>query len=153
MLAFHAEWLSATSLTARRGQPQIRMWSPSLVELLCSLPDAETASQVIPSPHESFILLPVSDHYARVNRGASIGGSHWSLLLVDVAQRRSIHLDSLRDMNLRAAQSVSQAIWSLLDLNHPMAHRRKVHFELFPGLGRQQNGTYQISHISSIVQS
>ncbi|GAC99188.1 potential ubiquitin-like protein-specific protease [Pseudozyma hubeiensis SY62] len=119
VLAFHAEWLQALGGQLERassGPPNVKMFPPSVVEVLCTLESAsapDTAS-VVPKPTEQFLLLPVSDRYSPSSPGHAAAGSHWSLLLVDAASGAAIHLDSLGECNRSAAAAVHSSILRLV---------------------------------------
>lgn len=117
MLAFHAEWLEALGgqLASGSSSKNVKMFPPSVVEVLCTLESAaapDTAS-VVPKPKERFLLLPVSDRYSPSSPNGS-AGSHWSLLLVDASTGVGYHLDSLGDCNRTAAKSVLSGIHRLI---------------------------------------
>lgn len=119
MLAFHAEWLQALSDQLDQSNPSpsnVKMFPPSVVELLCTLGSAAApqAACVIPQPKQRFLLLPVNDRYSPSSRGHSSAGSHWSLLLVDAASGVAFHLDSLGECNHSAATAVLSSILKLV---------------------------------------
>ncbi|KAK0531075.1 hypothetical protein OC842_003719 [Tilletia horrida] len=91
----------------------IELWSPAVVQILCTMSDDEldpaTASSLFP-PLRRFNILPISDAYAS-SSGPS-PASHWSLLLLHAPPAASphaqdhitaYHLDSLDPHNARAA--------------------------------------------------
>lgn len=126
VLAFHAEWLDALSgqLNHSGFSSQVKMFPPSVVELLVTLDSSAAASDAasaVPKPKERFLILPVSDRYSPSSPGPASEGSHWSLLLVDAASGIGFHLDSLGDCNRTAANAVHS---SILKLIQPPGSRR-----------------------------
>lgn len=81
------------------------MFAPSVVELLCSLPETsrQEASQIVPVPQERYLLMPVSDRYAETGQAHNADGSHWSLVLLDTETASAYHFDSLGGINRLAA--------------------------------------------------
>lgn len=117
VLAFHAEWLESQGgqLDNSSSSSQLKMFPPSVVEVLCTLDEAgaDEVGSVVPKPSERFIVLPVSDRYSPSSPGHASGGSHWSLLAVDSSNEVAFHLDSLGDANRSAANAVRASILKL----------------------------------------
>ena len=82
--------------------------------LLMQTPDPTTLRDALPAfERVSHIFLPIND-----NRNVAVaeGGSHWSLLLVSVGDRRAFHYDSLMSANQREASAVARKLGQLLGL-------------------------------------
>lgn len=135
VLAFHAEWLNALSgqLDRDSSSSQVKMFPPSVVEVLCTLDHAsfEDVAAIVPRPKEGYLLVPVNDRYSPSSPGHASLGSHWSLLLVAASKPVAHHLDSLGDCNRSAADAVYASILKLIQpgKNHSKATAvpRKVH--------------------------
>lgn len=114
------------------------MFAPSVVELLCSLPETsrQDASQIVPVPNSRYLLLPVSDRYAESGAAHNSDGSHWSLLLLDVETATGYHFDSLGGINRLAADRVYEVVLHLV--GKKPASRSAI---LIEGLEGQTNGS------------
>ncbi|KAL9932049.1 hypothetical protein V8E36_009110 [Tilletia maclaganii] len=106
----------------------IELWSPAVVQLLCTMHDDDldpsTAESLFP-PLRTFNILPISDAYAS-NQSNSLS-SHWSLLLIfqppkssssssSKPQLTAYHFDSLDPHNASAAARCTANFASALDL-------------------------------------
>lgn len=146
MLAFHAEWLSALGGPLDHAGPltlNVKMYPPSVVEVLCTLDSAAApdVASVMPRPTERFLLLPVSDRYSPSSPSHAAAGHHWSLLLVDAASAVAFHLDSLGDCNRSAAKAVHSSIVQLVQPRYSHAHAAPpVPFKV-DCLHHQENGS------------
>ncbi|KAI8908976.1 sentrin-specific protease 8-like protein [Gorgonomyces haynaldii] len=98
---------------------------PAIAYLLKEVPES------VPLPESDLYLIPVND-----NTGNRVGGSHWSLLVLDKTHNKFYHLDSMNS-NHRAAASYWKAFSFLSkgDLMHP-------------SVPQQQNGSDCGVHIS-----
>lgn len=101
VLAFHAEWLDALSGQLNKGNSssQVKMFPPSVVEVLCTLDGASSGdvTAIVPKLKERCLLLPVNDRYSPSSPSHAASGSHWNLLFVDASKPCAHHLDSLDD--------------------------------------------------------
>ena len=85
---------------------------PSMSFLLGQTPDPLTLKDALPSlAKTTHIFLPINDCQ---NVEVAEGGSHWSLLLVSVADGVSFHYDSLHGANINDARVASNKIARLL---------------------------------------
>lgn len=134
VIAFHAEWLDSLL-----PDPQtVKMFAPSVVELLCSLPETskQDASQIVPVPEQRYLLLPVSDRYSESGAAHNSDGSHWSLVLLDTETAVGYHFDSLGGINRLAADRVYGVVLHLV--GQKPASRSAL---LVEGLQGQTNGS------------
>lgn len=69
------------------------------------------ASALPPLKEASHIFLPINDN---PNPDVAEGGTHWSLLVVGVANRVAFHYDSLQDGNDAQARAITRRLEFLL---------------------------------------
>ena len=85
---------------------------PSMSFMLMQTPDPRTLKEALPNfSRTSHIFLPINDCR---NVEVAEGGSHWSLLVVSLADQYAFHYDSLNPANRNEAQLVSNKISQLL---------------------------------------
>ena len=82
--------------------------------LLLNTDDPTTLREALPSfTKTTHIFLPINDSHSRTSPES---GSHWSLLVVSIADRISFHYDSLNSANKREGETVSRKLGLLLGL-------------------------------------
>lgn len=80
--------------------------------MLMQTPDPLTLKDALPDfSRTTHIFLPINDCR---NPSVAEGGSHWSLLLVSVVDRKAFHYDSLNPSNRDEADLVAGKIGQLL---------------------------------------
>ncbi|KAJ6259885.1 hypothetical protein Dda_5529 [Drechslerella dactyloides] len=108
-IAFWEEYLEHEVL-ARSDPPPIgiMLLRPSMVFMLRFDPDLSTIRSALPPiAHATHIFLPINDN---LNPNVAEGGSHWSLLVVSVADRAAFHYDSLGGANRIHARAVAEKV-------------------------------------------
>lgn len=88
--------------------PPIMLLRPSMAYLLMNSPDAAALKGVIPPLEQAkYVFLPINDN-PDVNQVE--GGAHWSLLVLDVAQKRALYYDTLQNTNYEYAHKTTRSI-------------------------------------------
>ena len=83
--------------------------------MLALTPDPKTLKSALPNfSQTTHIFLPIND-----NKDPNMpeGGSHWSLLVVSIADNVSFHYDSLNSANAREGRRISDKLGQLLGRN------------------------------------
>jgi sentrin-specific protease 8 len=110
-IAFWEEYLERETLP-RYPSARVILLRPSMTFLLMKEPDPSQILSALPKFNGiSHIFLPIND--AR-NVSVAEGGSHWSLLVVSVADCRAFHYDSLGSSNARVASEAAYKLSHIL---------------------------------------
>lgn len=95
-LSFAYEYLEHTTLKQfnRKMPHMIQLVKPSIAYLLLHAPDLATVvgSALPPMDKARFLFLPLNDN---PDVGSVEGGTHWSLLVVSVFDKRALYYDSM----------------------------------------------------------
>lgn len=94
-LCFAYEYLEHTTLRQfNKSRPEmIQLFKPSIAYLLLHAPDIESVRSALPPAQKArFLFLPLNDN---PDVESSEGGTHWSLMVVSVYDRRALYYDSL----------------------------------------------------------
>lgn len=93
---------------------------PSMSFMLMQTPDPRTLKDALPDfSQTTHIFLPINDCR---NVEMPEGGSHWSLLLVSLADGVAFHYDSLAQSNFNEARLATLKIGQLLDRRLEFVH-------------------------------
>ena len=94
---------------------RIVLLRPSMSFLLMQTRDPSTLREALPKfDRVSHVFLPINDNR---NVAQAEGGSHWSLLLVSAADRRSFHYDSLASANRQEGKHASDKLGQLIGID------------------------------------
>ncbi|KAI5795114.1 ulp1 protease family protein [Geopyxis carbonaria] len=110
-ISFWQEYLEREELSRHMGSAVILL-RPSMVQAIKMNPNPEELEGALPDlKNSSHIFLPIND-CRRVDDME--GGSHWSLLVVSVADRIAFHYDSMSPSNCTEAQIVHSKLQKIL---------------------------------------
>ncbi|KAK9452057.1 uncharacterized protein V1518DRAFT_410257 [Limtongia smithiae] len=119
----HCEVLPAVPRTE-----DIVLLRPSMVFLLAQTPHPRDLRDVLPDlAHAKYIFLPINN-----NKDVDFaeGGSHWSLLVIDMPHRAGYYYDTLDDCNIHNGERVAHKLAELVGI---------LRFELYSVLTPQQS--------------
>ncbi|KAK9463492.1 uncharacterized protein V1516DRAFT_667907 [Lipomyces oligophaga] len=105
-LSFWYEYLEhSTDFPSSTVQNSILLLRPSMVFLLAQSPDPQSLLGVLPSFDEPvrYVFLPINNN---ADVEFSEGGSHWSLVVVDMETKRAYYYDTLGRTNLLESKNV-----------------------------------------------
>ncbi|EGD85958.2 hypothetical protein H112_06882 [Trichophyton rubrum D6] len=106
VIGFWEEYLEHELLSFYKTR--IILLRPSMSFLLFQTPDPKTLGNALPDFNRaSHIFLPINDCQ---NGMQAEGGTHWSLLLVSLADQVAFHYDSLPPGNITEAHAVTEKI-------------------------------------------
>lgn len=87
---------------------------PSIAYFILKAPDPLASTDALPDFRETtHIFLPVNDN---PNVDQPGGGTHWSLLLLSIIDRRAFHYDSLNRHNEGAAYELTNRFTAVLNM-------------------------------------
>ncbi|KAK9467502.1 hypothetical protein V1512DRAFT_261342 [Lipomyces arxii] len=131
-LTFWYEYLErSAAFTELPHSEQIILLRPAMVFLLAQSYDPLDLKDVLPNFEGArYIFLPINNN---TNVTLAEGGSHWSLLVVDVRTERSYYYDTLYDSNIPDAEVVSKKLAKLLGCG-------RIHIHSIP-TPQQHNGS------------
>jgi len=110
-IAFYEEYLEHAELT-KYPNSNIILLRPSISYLIACTTELTAIESALPRLKEaSHIFLPINDN---PNPDIPEGGTHWSLLVVGVADRVAFHYDSLQDGNDAQARAITRRLEVLL---------------------------------------
>ncbi|EFR02341.1 hypothetical protein MGYG_05339 [Nannizzia gypsea CBS 118893] len=127
VIGFWEEFLEHEVLAMYKTR--IILLRPSMSFLLFQTPDPKTLVSALPDfSRASHIFLPINDCR---NGMQAEGGTHWSLLLVSLADQVAFHYDSLPPGNITEAHEVTEKISRLCN--------KSIKFMQMPDCPVQQN--------------
>ncbi|KZZ88703.1 Ulp1 protease familyt [Ascosphaera apis ARSEF 7405] len=110
IICFWEEWLEREFLKGQRKH--IVLLRPSMSYMLLKTKDTDSLRGVLPDlSGVSHIFIVINDNE---NANQVEGGSHWSLLLVSVSDKRTFHYDSLACANEFEAEALTKKIGRLV---------------------------------------
>ncbi|KAL2050329.1 hypothetical protein ABVK25_009437 [Lepraria finkii] len=111
VISFWQEYLEREYLNQYRNA-NIILLRPSMSFMLMQTPNPLTLKEALPNFYRTtHIFLPINDCH---NPNVAEGGSHWSLLLVSVADGVAFHYDSLNPANRNEAINATNKLQQLL---------------------------------------
>jgi len=111
-IAFYEEYLEHAELV-KYPSSKIILLRPSISYLIAYAQDLSAIASALPPLREaSHIFLPINDN---PNPEVAEGGTHWSLLVVGVANRVAFHYDSLQEGNNAQARDITRRLEVLLN--------------------------------------
>ncbi|KAI4205121.1 MAG: hypothetical protein LQ346_001518 [Caloplaca aetnensis] len=129
VITFWEEYLEREHLVHFR-HAKVVLLRPSMSFMLIQTPNPLTLREALPDfTRVTHIFLPINDNR---NPSVSEGGSHWSLLVVSVADGVAFHYDSLNPANKAEAISTTKKLGTLLN--------KELRFLDLPDSPRQENG-------------
>lgn len=127
-IAFYEEYLEHVELV-RHPSANIILLRPSISYLIACTQDLSTIMSALPPLRgATHIFIPINDN---PNPEVAEGGTHWSLLVVGVADRVAFHYDSLQDTNDPQARDMTRRLESLLG--------SRLRFMWLPDTPQQEN--------------
>ncbi|KAL8701823.1 MAG: hypothetical protein Q9224_000321 [Gallowayella concinna] len=130
VIAFWEEYLERDYL-AQHHSCNIVLLRPSMSFMLIQTPDPLTLRDALPNfAKTTHIFLPINDCR---NPSVAEGGSHWSLLLVSIADGVAFHYDSLNPANRDEAITTTKKLGTLLG--------RRFQFLDLPDSPQQENSS------------